>query len=132
MKTASGAELLADAQAVSDAGAFAVVLEGMAEPLAAIDLRRGERIWDKSVGGTQEPWVAGDFVFVVDNGKGHQREVKTGISDGRVTVVVSGSVAAGEEVVTGAATSKAGSATSAVPLGGARGGAGGGGGRRGP
>lgn len=59
-------------------------------------------------------------------------EIKTGISDGRVTVVVSGSVAAGEEVVTGAATSKAGSATSAVPLGGARGGAGGGGGRRGP
>ena len=35
--------------------------------LAAIDLRRGERIWDKSVGGTQGPWVAGDFVFVVDN-----------------------------------------------------------------
>ena len=59
-------------------------------------------------------------------------EIKTGISDGRVTVVVSGSVAAGEEVVTGAATSKVGSATSAVPLGGARGGAGGGGGRRGP
>ena len=35
--------------------------------LAAIDLRRGERIWDKSVGGTQGPWVAGDFVFVIDN-----------------------------------------------------------------
>jgi HlyD family secretion protein len=59
-------------------------------------------------------------------------EIKTGISDGRVTVVVSGSVAAGEDVVTGAATSKAGSAASAVPLGGARGGAGQGGGRRGP
>jgi HlyD family secretion protein len=60
-------------------------------------------------------------------------EIKTGISDGRVTVVVAGSVAAGEDVVTGVATSKAGSAASAVPLGGARGGAGGGGGgRRGP
>ena len=59
-------------------------------------------------------------------------EIKTGISDGRVTVVVAGSVTAGEDVVTGVATSKAGSATSAVPLGGARGGAGGGGGRRGP
>ena len=35
--------------------------------LVAIDLRRGERVWDKSVGGTQSPWVAGDFVFVVDN-----------------------------------------------------------------
>jgi HlyD family secretion protein len=60
-------------------------------------------------------------------------EIKTGISDGRVTVVVAGSVAAGEDVVTGVATSKAGTAASAVPLGGARGGAGGGGGgRRGP
>jgi HlyD family secretion protein len=59
-------------------------------------------------------------------------EIKTGISDGRVTVVVAGSIAPGEDVVTGAATVKAGTAASAVPLGGARGGAGGGGGRRGP
>ena len=58
-------------------------------------------------------------------------EIKTGISDGRVTVVVSGPVAPGEDVVTGAATAKAGSATSAVPIGGARGAGGGGGGRRG-
>jgi len=57
-------------------------------------------------------------------------EIKTGISDGRVTVVVSGPVAPGEDVVTGAATAKASTAGSAVPVGGARG-AGGGGGRRG-
>ncbi len=56
-------------------------------------------------------------------------EIKTGISDGRVTVVVAGPIAPGEDVVTGAATSKAGTATSAVPVGGARGA--GGGGRRG-
>jgi outer membrane protein assembly factor BamB len=35
--------------------------------LAAIDLRHGDRVWDKDLGGTQEPWVAGDFVFVLDN-----------------------------------------------------------------
>jgi HlyD family secretion protein len=57
-------------------------------------------------------------------------DVKTGISDGRVTQIVSGAVTAGEDVVTGTATVKAGSSASAVPLGGARG-AGGGGGRRG-
>lgn len=57
-------------------------------------------------------------------------EIKTGISDGRVTVVVSGPVAPGEDVVTGAATVKASTAGSAVPVGGGRG-AGGGGGRRG-
>ncbi len=46
-------------------------------------------------------------------------EIKTGISDGRVTVVVSGPVAPGEDVVTGAVTSKASTAGSAVPVGGA-------------
>jgi HlyD family secretion protein len=55
-------------------------------------------------------------------------EIKTGISDGRVTQIVSGALAAGEEVVTGAATVKAGPSGSAVPAGGARGA---GGGRRG-
>jgi HlyD family secretion protein len=55
-------------------------------------------------------------------------EIKTGISDGRVTQVIAGSVVAGEDVVTGAATVKASTAGSAVPVGG-RGA--GGGGRRG-
>jgi outer membrane protein assembly factor BamB len=35
--------------------------------MVAIDLRRGDRVWDKDIGGTQEPWVAGDFVYVLDN-----------------------------------------------------------------
>ena len=35
--------------------------------LAAIDLRRGSRVWDRDIGGTQSPWVAGDFVYVLDN-----------------------------------------------------------------
>lgn len=35
--------------------------------LAGIDLRRGSRIWDRNIGGTQSPWVAGDFIYVVDN-----------------------------------------------------------------
>jgi HlyD family secretion protein len=56
-------------------------------------------------------------------------EIKTGISDGRVTQVVSGPVIPGEDVVTGATTVKASTAGSAVPVGGARGS--GGGGRRG-
>jgi HlyD family secretion protein len=56
-------------------------------------------------------------------------ETKTGISDGRVTQIVSGPIVPGENVVTGAATVKAGASGSAVPVGGARGS--GGGGRRG-
>jgi outer membrane protein assembly factor BamB len=33
--------------------------------LAAIDLRTGERIWEREVAGAEEPWVAGDFIFLV-------------------------------------------------------------------
>src|SRR4029077_8393354 len=35
--------------------------------LAAIDLRSGERAWEKDFGSTQSPWVAGDYVYVLSN-----------------------------------------------------------------
>jgi len=35
--------------------------------MAAINTKRGGRIWDASIGGTQSPWVAGDFIYVVTN-----------------------------------------------------------------
>ena len=57
-------------------------------------------------------------------------KVQTGISDGRVTQVVSGQLAVGDAVVTGVATSKVDTTGSALP-GAGRGPAGGGGGRRG-
>jgi outer membrane protein assembly factor BamB len=40
---------------------------GNSDVFAAIDLRTGRRIWDKDVGSTQTPWVAGDYVFLVTN-----------------------------------------------------------------
>jgi outer membrane protein assembly factor BamB len=33
--------------------------------IVAIDIRTGERVWTIDVGGTQRPWVAGDFVYVI-------------------------------------------------------------------
>jgi outer membrane protein assembly factor BamB len=33
--------------------------------LVAIELRSGERAWEQEIGGTETPWVAGDFVFVL-------------------------------------------------------------------
>jgi len=33
--------------------------------MAAIDLRRGGRIWDNGLGGTQMPWAAGDFLYLI-------------------------------------------------------------------
>lgn len=41
---------------------FAISYSGR---LASIDLRTGERIWEREVAGAEEPWVAGDFVYVV-------------------------------------------------------------------
>ena len=33
--------------------------------MVSIDLRTGERVWTRDIGGVQTPWVAGDFVYVV-------------------------------------------------------------------
>jgi outer membrane protein assembly factor BamB len=42
-----------------------VLAMGTAGTLAAIDLRSGQRQWERNFGGNQTPWVAGRFVFVV-------------------------------------------------------------------
>ena len=44
-----------------------VLAMGTAGTLAAIDLRSGQRQWERNFGGNQTPWVAGRFVFVVTN-----------------------------------------------------------------
>src|SRR5690606_1454842 len=33
--------------------------------MVSIDLRTGERVWTRDIGGVQTPWVAGDYVYVV-------------------------------------------------------------------
>lgn len=35
--------------------------------MVAVDERMGARLWDVEVGGVHMPWLAGDFLFVVDN-----------------------------------------------------------------
>jgi outer membrane protein assembly factor BamB len=35
--------------------------------MAAINAKQGGRIWDANFGGSQSPWVAGDYIFVVTN-----------------------------------------------------------------
>jgi len=42
-----------------------VIAIGNGGVMAAIDLRRGGRIWDNGLGGTQMPWVGGDFIYIV-------------------------------------------------------------------
>jgi outer membrane protein assembly factor BamB len=45
-----------------------VLAMGSAGTVAAIDLRSGQRVWERNIGGSQTPWVAGRFVFVVTSG----------------------------------------------------------------
>ena len=35
--------------------------------MVSIDLRSGQRIWEQDIGGTEAPWVAGDFIYVLSN-----------------------------------------------------------------
>ena len=35
--------------------------------LVAIDQRSGARIWERSIGGVETPWVAGDFIYLLSN-----------------------------------------------------------------
>ncbi|MGH7074122.1 MAG: PQQ-binding-like beta-propeller repeat protein [Stellaceae bacterium] len=35
--------------------------------MVSIDLRTGDRVWEQDIGGTQGPWVAGDYVYVLSD-----------------------------------------------------------------
>lgn len=37
------------------------------DTMAAIDMRTGQRIWDRPIGGLESPWVAGDYLFLLTN-----------------------------------------------------------------
>lgn len=58
---------------LSDIGGLPVVdrghvyAAGNSDVFAAIDLRTGRRLWDKEVGATHTPWIAGDYVYLITN-----------------------------------------------------------------
>lgn len=35
--------------------------------MAAIDLRTGRRLWTREIGGTESPWIAGDYIYTITN-----------------------------------------------------------------
>ncbi len=47
---------------IHDGRVYAVSHSGR---MVSIDLRTGERVWDKNIASVQTPWVAGDFLFMV-------------------------------------------------------------------
>ena len=44
-----------------------VYAAGHNDILVAIDVRTGERIWERDIGSTNQPWVAGRMLFVLSN-----------------------------------------------------------------
>jgi outer membrane protein assembly factor BamB len=66
-RTASSLSSMSDAaRPVIDGGTVYAV--GHAGRMIATSVRSGERLWSLNVPGIQAPYVAGDFVFVVDTG----------------------------------------------------------------
>jgi outer membrane protein assembly factor BamB len=57
---------------------FAVSNSGL---MAAINLRTGRRVWDRSIGSIESPWIAGNFIFVLTNSA---ELVAMGRADGRI------------------------------------------------
>ncbi len=35
--------------------------------ISALDFKSGARLWDRRIGGTHTPWIAGEFIFVLSN-----------------------------------------------------------------
>lgn len=49
--------------------------------MASIDLRTGNHLWEKNIGGYQSPWVAGDYIFLIT---GNQELAAVERNSGRV------------------------------------------------
>ena len=54
---------------------------GHGDQMVAIDLRSGQRIWEKEIGGLQSLWVAGNYLFTLTN---NAELVSLARDDGRI------------------------------------------------
>lgn len=50
--------------AIDGGRVYAISVGGI---LAAFDLRTGQRLWDRDIGGQQSPWLAGRQIYQIDN-----------------------------------------------------------------
>lgn len=104
-----GVEALSDIQAMPVLDRGLVVAISFGGRLVAIDQRTGRRAWQREIGGSETPWVAGESVFVLssqnrlvsfDRETGNIRWVRDlpkfeEDSDGEVPLVLYGPVMAG-------------------------------------
>jgi outer membrane protein assembly factor BamB len=62
--TATDLSSIRGAPVIDGGTVYAVGLGGL---IVTIDLRSGRRIWERPIGGGQTPWIAGDWIYLVDN-----------------------------------------------------------------
>jgi outer membrane protein assembly factor BamB len=66
---------LAPLNELSSVRAAPIIVQGRAIAIAAaglfvaLDLRSGRRVWEREVGGTENPWLAGDWIFAITTGQ---------------------------------------------------------------
>ena len=67
MRTARGTQLadLSDIRGRPILDRGRVIAISHSGRLAAIDLRTGERLWERDIAGVETPWVAGEFIYLV-------------------------------------------------------------------
>jgi len=58
---------LADIRALPVIDRDVVFAISHASRMVALDLRTGTRLWDRNIGGLHMPWVAGEYIFLVNN-----------------------------------------------------------------
>lgn len=62
-----GLSALADIKALPVIGNSAIYSISFGGRAIAIDERTGKRIWQKEIGGTETPWLAGDVIYLISN-----------------------------------------------------------------
>ncbi len=62
--TATDLSSIRGAPVIEGGTVYAVGLGGL---MVAIDLRSGRRVWERPIGGGQMPWIAGDWIYLIDN-----------------------------------------------------------------
>lgn len=81
-----GLESLSDIKALPVLDRGLVITLGFGGKLVAFEEATGTRVWQKEIGGSETPWIAGNFLFVLSN---DQQLIALDVQDGRIVWVAS-------------------------------------------
>lgn len=76
-----GLESLSDIRALPVMDRGLVIALGFGGKMVAFDETTGARVWQREIGGSETPWLAGDNLFVLSN---NQQLIALDIKDGRI------------------------------------------------